>query len=555
MKRPLIYAGIALAAGLLLGYLIFAPETADPGSTHDHQAEESRTVQWTCSMHPQILQPEPGKCPICGMDLIPAEAGQEGLAPGQFRLTENALALADIRTTRLGGEGGSGQAMRLSGTLRANEKTLATQSAYYDGRIERLLVNYEGESVRKGQQLATLYAPELVAAQQELLTAASLKQSQPELYEAVRSKLALWKLSEAQISAIEASGKVMEYFPIYSDVTGTVSQIAVAAGDYVKKGSPLFKIADLSTVWAEFDAYENQLARIREGQAIVVRAQALPEKEFQAQVSFVSPVLNPATRTATVRAVLPNAGGALRPGMFVSGSLQAGAKEQASTLMVPESAVMWTGKRSVVYVKPDPAHPVFEMREVTLGALLDGGYQVLSGLQGGEEVVTNGTFTLDAAAQLKGSRSMMNPSSTAAGFSLDETIDFAQLVGLYLPVKDALVDSDADTARDAARKASQSLSELAGAGQLQPLIEQFESLAGARELAQLREEFRHLSDLLIQTGAGNGHFDQTLYVQYCPMANSNRGATWLSQQAEIRNPYFGDAMLSCGETRATWPAR
>jgi len=502
------------------------------------------------------------------MDLIPAEAGHEGLAPGQFRLTENALALADIRTTRVGEGAGHSQAMRLSGTLRANEKTVATQSAYYDGRIERLLVNSEGEAVRKGQQLATLYAPELVAAQQELLTAASLKQSQPELYQAVRRKLALWKLSEAQISDIEASGKVMEYFPVYSDVAGTISQISVAVGDYVKKGSPLFNIADLGTVWAEFDAYENQLGRIREGQAITVRAQAFPGKEFQAQVSFVSPVLNTATRTATVRAVLPNKDGQLKPGMFVTGSLQGGKSGQGSALVVPESAVMWTGQRSVVYLKSDPASPVFEMREITLGAPVEGGYLVLSGLQGGEEVVTQGTFTLDAAAQLRGSQSMMNPAggpsatgheshggpSGGVGLNLEGGIDFAQVLNLYIPLKDALVASDADAARAAARKALDFLAGKPGAGQLKPLLEQFESLAEGKELARLREDFRELSALLIQAGAGVGHFDQTFYIQYCPMANNNQGATWISQQAEIRNPYYGDAMLSCGETRATWAA-
>src|SRR5690606_32461962 len=175
---------------------------------------------WTCSMHPQIMQPESGDCPICGMDLIPADGGSDGLLADQFKLTENAMALANIQTTIVGKGNVEGNTIKLSGKIAENEEANAVQVSYFSGRIERLNVNFTGETIRKGQLLATIYSPELYAAQQELITAASLKDSQPTLYKAVRNKLKLWKLSENQINLIETSGKVLENFPVYATVSG-----------------------------------------------------------------------------------------------------------------------------------------------------------------------------------------------------------------------------------------------------------------------------------------------------------------------------------------------
>ena len=364
-EKNKLYIALAAMGGLLAGYLFFGDtfgKSENQENTHNHQVEEGQL--WTCSMHPQVMQPEPGDCPICGMDLIPAESGADGLAPGQFRMTKNALALADVRTTIVGTATAGGHSLRLSGTIQENEKAGATQAAYFGGRIEELFVNFEGEEVRSGQKLASLYAPELVSAQQELITASGLKASQPELYKAVRNKLKLWKLTEKQIGEIEASGRVQEYFPIYATVSGTVSEIRVQAGDYVDKGSPLFKIANLGSVWAVFDAYENQVSLLREGQPLRVTAKSYPNTPFEAEISFINPVLTSSTRTVEVQAVLQNPGGKLKPGMFVTGDLALNHKGQDEALVIPESAVLWTGERSVVYVKTDPDAPVFEMREI-----------------------------------------------------------------------------------------------------------------------------------------------------------------------------------------------
>lgn len=411
MKKYIIYVAV-LAIGLVLGYVIFGRSAE--GSINDKKITDmSENVShseehqmWTCSMHPQIMQPEPGDCPICGMHLIPAETGADGLALNEIKMSENAMALANIQTTIVGNVSGTDDnTMQLSGKILANEEANAVQASYFEGRIEKLNVNFTGEEVRRGQLLATIYAPTLVAAQQELITASNMKESQPALYNAVRNKLKLWKLSESQINQIESSGKVRENFPIYATVSGTVSQKMAEEGDYVKQGQPIVKVSDLGTVWAMFDAYERQISQLKVGQKITVTTNAYPNKEFEATVSFIDPTLNTKSRTVSVRATLNNKEDILKPGMFVTAKVATSqANKMETQITVPATAVMWTGERSLVYVKTDPNEPVFEMRAVTLGTKNGSVYTITDGLSNGEEIVTNGTFTVDAAAQLQGKK-------------------------------------------------------------------------------------------------------------------------------------------------------
>ncbi|HZJ19296.1 MAG TPA: efflux RND transporter periplasmic adaptor subunit, partial [Pricia sp.] len=393
MNKNSLYIGIALVVGLFGGWLIFGGSPNDSiadknnpnmSDSHDH-SEETAEEMWTCAMHPQIMRPEPGDCPICGMDLIPAASSAEGLAMNEIKMTKNAMALANIRTTIVGNEMAEGNnVISLSGKIKMNQEANAIQASYFDGRIERLNVDYEGQQVRKGQLLATLYAPKLIAAQQELITAASLKESQPSLYKAVRNKLKLWKLSENQINGIEESGQVKENFPIYATVSGTVAEKMASEGDYVKQGQPILKVSNLNSVWAEFDAYENQIAQFKKGQNIKIVSNAYPNKAFDATVSFIDPVLNTQTRTVTVRAVLKNKEGIFKPGMFVTGKIESKSEGSSEQLSIPASAVLWTGERSLVYLKTNPTEPVFEMREITLGTRNGDTFAVASGLLDGD---------------------------------------------------------------------------------------------------------------------------------------------------------------------------
>lgn len=568
-KINVIYIVGALLAGLLLGYML-SPGSGRENDRHEHSEEEAATQIWTCSMHPQIRQPEPGNCPICGMELIPAEGDDTGLRETQFALSENAMALANIRTAVVGTAPGRSSTLFLSGKIRANEEANVVQASYFSGRIENLYVNTTGETIRKGQRLAMIYSPELIAAQQELLSALSLKSSQPALYEAVRNKLKLWKLSDSQINGIEASGKVEEYVPVFANVSGTITEKMVQEGDYVMQGQALLRITDLSTVWAVFDAYEQQLPFLERGQQIKITSNASPSRVIKGKISFIDPILNSGTRTVAVRAVLDNREGLFKPGMFVKGTIADTATPGEQNITIPASAVMWTGERSLVYVRPNSAEPVFEMREVLLGpASGNDSIPVMEGLMAGDEIVINGTFTVDAAAQLQGSRSMMNREGNefqASGHNHGSTAGVPgnamvqatgqgrlnEILAPYFEMKDAFVTGDPKSASVAAARLSNALEGLPDTGD--DAIAQGEAqgmkylseIAASGDLEVQRAKFVLLNRYFINMVKKMGHSDKTVYIQHCPMANSNNGANWLSLEREIRNPYLGDAMLTCG---------
>jgi Cu(I)/Ag(I) efflux system membrane fusion protein len=299
----------------------------------------------------------------------------------------------------------------LYGKVQADERLLQSQVAHVPGRIERLTVNFTGESVANGQVLAQIYSPELINAQQELLEAAKTKQTQPAIYEAAKEKLRQWKLTDNQITTIEESGSVQNTVDVVSNTDGIVTARRVNTGDYVSQGTVLFDIADLSKVWVMFDAYESDLQFLRKGEKISFTLQALPGDNYSSNIIFVDPVIDPVTRVAKVRVEIGNQSGRLKPEMFATGIVSSTLDGFQNNIIIPRSAVLWTGKRSIVYVKqPGTDEPVFKMREIGLGPMLGESYVVTDGLTEGEEIVTSGTFSVDAAAQLEGKPSMMNSS-------------------------------------------------------------------------------------------------------------------------------------------------
>ena len=585
-NKIVIYIGI-LAVGVLLGWLLFG-SSSNKSTEHNHTETTETNQMWTCSMHPQIMQPEPGDCPICGMDLIPAESSADGLLADQFKLTENAMALANIQTTVVGKGKIDGNTIKLSGKIAENEEANSVQVGYFSGRIERLNISFTGEEVRKGQLLATIYSPELYAAQQELITASSLKETQPALYKAVRNKLKLWKLSENQIIQIEETGKVKENFPVYATVSGTVTEKLVEQGDYIKQGQPLLKIANLNTVWANFDVYENQIDLFKKGQEVLVTTNAYDNKEFKGKVDFIEPILNAKTRTVTLRVVLTNKNDVFKPGMFVTANIERVSSSNDEVLTIPASAVLWTGERSVVYLKTSPDQTVFEMREVVLGNQIGNEYEVLEGLFVGNEIVTNGTFTVDAAAQLQGKKSMMNKDggkvmtgheghSGMDNKASKKESDHANMNGRltvsekfqeqlkvvyydYINLKDALVKEDS---KNTSVNASSLLNNLSKVDMKllsdnnahthwMSLIKEIQpsatSISKTSDIKAQRDHFKHLSSHLINAVQLFG-VKEKVYVEFCPMADDNNGAYWLSTEEKVINPYFGEAMLTCGEVK------
>jgi Cu(I)/Ag(I) efflux system membrane fusion protein len=401
--------GILLVlAGLLLGRIIFH-RPHEEKAKQEITADENKKTIWTCAMHPQIRMDHPGKCPICGMDLIPLVQNTAFVNPDAVVMTEEGIKLAEVQTSIVSRQKPV-KKIQLYGKIQADERLVQTQSAHIPGRIEKLFVNFTGKEVRQGQSIAQIYSPELVIAQKELLEALKMKEMQPGLLDAAREKLRQWKFTDSQIADIENSGAAKTVFDVYATVSGIVTNKSVNVGDYVSQGAPLYEIADLSHLWALFDAYETDLPWIKKGDRITFALESQPGKEFNGTVSFIDPVINPQTRTASVRVEITNAGNLLKPDMFATGVLTAHLASSGSSLVIPQTSVLWTGTRSVVYVKlADAKEPSFVMREITLGPALSNSFVVLDGLKKGEEIVTNGTFSVDASAQLEGKPSMINP--------------------------------------------------------------------------------------------------------------------------------------------------
>jgi len=409
MKSKISIIITSLLAGLFAGWLLFH-SSQKSGNSAVPLSGTSISPTWTCSMHPQIRMDQPGKCPICGMELIQlAQNNLSAVDTDAIQLSNEAAQLANVITSKVTREIPVKE-VRLYGKVQADERLFQSQAAHFPGRIEQLFVNYTGESVVKGQVLAEIYSSELITAQMELLETARIKQVQPELYEAAKEKLRQLKLTDDQIEKIENSGVVRNNFEVVSNTAGTVTALRVNTGDHVSPGTVLFEIADLSKVWIMFDAYESDLQFLHTGEKISFSIQALPGLDFKGNIVFIDPVIDPVTRVAKVRVETGNQSGKLKPEMFATGIVYASPDQFKNNLVIPKSAVLWTGKRSVVYVKElSPDAPVFKIREIGLGPMLGESYIVTDGLTEGEEIVTSGTFSVDAAAQLAGKPSMMNP--------------------------------------------------------------------------------------------------------------------------------------------------
>lgn len=589
LNNRIFQLSLVLVIGLILGWLIFKPGNVSE-SEHNHDQVEETT--YTCSMHPQIRQNEPGDCPICGMDLVPiAQKSDHGdSSPLSHTMSPEAFALANVQTQKLKTVSPEHE-ISLTGKVAINEQKIAVITANYSGRIEKLFIDFTGQAVSKGQKLATIYSPELVTAQKELIEASKYKEINPALYNASKEKLRLWEITEKQISGIENSGIVLTEFVVYAYQSGVVTRRDIAKGDYVNKGTVLFEIADLSKVWILLDAYETDLPLMKIGQKITITIASVPGKEFTAPISFIDPLINPQTRTAAVRAVLNNAQQILKPEMFVRAKIKVDLSVSRKSIVIPKTSLLWTGKRSLVYVKvPNTEFPTFEMREITLGASLGEYYIVENGLNEGEEIVTNGVFAIDGAAQLAGKPSMMNPDGgkvltghnhgatpigsndsqirhggqTNAEVSKSLTISTQAKETLqplyinYLKWKEALVNDDFREAQKYAISMKSALAKIKMElfkGDAQNSWMDFQHSLGKglehvhhfSDIKQLRNTFQTVSSTMIVMTEKYTPLGKTIYVQHCPMADNNKGADWLSEENEIRNPYFGNSMLTCGE--------
>ncbi len=576
LKQVAIGAGLVIL-GLILGRIMFGGSEAIQHADHAHQTQAE---VWTCSMHPQIRESGPGKCPLCGMDLIPVESGDH-LTPDKVQMTESALKLAQVQTIVVG-RSIPQKEIYLPGKVEADERNIAKVTAHFEGRVERLYADFTGQYIKRGQRLATLYSPDLVTAQKELFEALKFKSTNPSFYEAAVQKLKLWELTNSQIQHIIDVGEPQYNFNVIAPRSGTILTREISEGEHVMDGQVLFEIADLNQLWIMFDAYESDLPWIKVGDSITFDVQSLPGQPFQSVVSFIDPVVNKETRTASVRTEVVNKDQRLKPEMFVEGIINAGLGAKDQTILIPKTAVLWTGKRAIVYVKlPGYDQPTFEFREIELGTDAGDHYVVNQGLEAGEEIVANGVFKIDGAAQLQGKTSMMNPNggktntghqhgsmdmpanTNAVALSPDGSQmsdgfknELQQVFKAYLPLQKSLMQSDFESARKNAKtmlatinKVNMSLVQ----GEAhehwmkdrETMTATLKIMERGQDLEMIRQQFSPLSDQLYHTLVNFG-VETGGYRLHCPMAFDNSGAFWLSDSKEVLNPYFGDQMLHCG---------
>ncbi len=589
-KKTIVIGLSTLIFGLFLGWVIFSDSENKTTDTHNHEQETATETVWTCSMHPQIRQNEPGDCPICGMELIPLEDNSSDAAnPKAIAMSPTAMQLANVSTAFVG-KMKPIKLLRLNGKVQEDERLVFSQSSHIPGRIESLSVNFTGEFVKKGQRIATIYSPDLVTAQEELLEARKLQEMQPQLFSAAKEKLRNWKLSNAQIENILATGKPRQEVPIHAGESGYITQKMVNLGDYIQRGEAIYEIANLSKIWILFDVYESDITWIKKGDVVNYTIQSLPGESFQAAISYVDPVINSVTRVAQARIEVSNKDQKLKPEMFVSGVVEAKLPIQSDAIVIPKTAVMWTGERSVVYVKSSSAKGVnFELREITLGASLGDSFIVKNGLEEGEEIAVNGTFSIDASAQLAGKPSMMNPEggsvmtghnhgATPMASSEETSLESKQMnTGIsaeakqvlqtiytpYFEMKDALAKDDfekskengiqflkaVDAIHSSLFKGEANAVWMTISGEIQSDLQH---IAHFTEIGEVRKAFQNVSKTIITITKIWHPNKETLYVLHCPMVDSNKGADWISLSEKIENPYFGKEMAQCGEVKTTF---
>jgi Cu(I)/Ag(I) efflux system membrane fusion protein/cobalt-zinc-cadmium efflux system membrane fusion protein len=393
----------------------FFGEVGKPAETPGVAQKERKIKYWVSPMDPGYVSDKPGKAP-CGMDLVPVYEEEAGAArEGTIAVDPNILQSMGVRTAKA-------ELRPLTHTIRAtgrvtyDERRLFQVTTKISGWVERLHVKATGDPIRKGQPLLSLYSPELVSAQRELLLARKnlkdleksdfpeLREGARRVLEAARLRLQNWDIPEAQIAELQRIGEVKRELTLNSPANGVVIKRLVTQGQMVQAGMPLLEVADLSTVWVEADVYEYELPWVKVGQQAQMTLTYLPGHPFHGRVSYIYPFLKEATRTARVRLAFPNPGLELKPDMFAQVELTAPSAEAA--VVVPAEAVLDTGERQHVFVSLGKGQ--FEPRTVKVGLRGDdGAVQVLEGLKAGDEVVTSAQFLLDSESRFREAIALM----------------------------------------------------------------------------------------------------------------------------------------------------
>ncbi len=417
-------------------------------------AEEADIQLWTCGMHPEVIREEPGRCPKCGMDLVPVkQSGGKGKSaaegdgdvlywqapmdpteiydePGKSKMGMELIPIYESDAFRGGGtvvidpvtvqnmnvqthrvrRTTFQRTIRTVGSVQYNEENMHVVSTKISGWIERLHIDYTGAPVKKGQPLMEIYSPELVTTQQEYLLAlrnrdvigktkfSSIREGAESLLRSSRQRLLNWDIPASEIKRLEENGTVQKTLTLEALARGVVIEKNVVEGLHVKEGRTVFKIADLSNVWVTASVYDNEAPWIQVGQAVSVALSYQPGDTLKGSISYIYPYLNEKARSVQVRMTFDNPQQRLKPGMYADVIIHADPIENA--LVVPAEAVIRSGQRNVVFVVHEGGR--FQPREVTLGSEgANGLLHVKSGLLEGESIVTSAQFLIDSESRLQ----------------------------------------------------------------------------------------------------------------------------------------------------------
>lgn len=539
---------------------------------HRHQPGGSAATEgkvYSCSMHPQIRSNKPSKCPICGMDLAPI-GGASSASPsdGSIMLSSNVINVLHVQTQPARRDT-LVKTLRVAGTIDDDAMRHRFVSAYIDGRIDKLFVNYTGAEIVEGQPLATFYSPMLLAAEQEytlLLTQETndvFAGDHDRLIAVAEQRLRRLGLTAEQIKDIANKRDTNLHTQILAPVSGTVVQRFAYEGQYVKEGEKLFEIADFSTMWFQFDAYERDLAWFKPGEMVEVTTPSVPGKVYRAPITFIDPNLNEMTRSAKVRVTLENPliksdGGQRRELLhktYAEGVVQV---EMPGVLLIPRSAVLSPGSRPVVYIEKIPG--LYDQRPVKLGRVGDEHWEVLEGLGEGEQVVTSGNMLIDAQAQLNqgGSSPALQPAMP--DFTKHQQTAVRDLFALEHNLSAALAADNVQQFNALAIGAAPVVEHVAGAfagvEAWKPIVDQLKASSQFKTVTDLkdaRRRFQPFAAAVVEVArrARQQPAFATLRLFRCPMTDqaypgAPKTAMWVQTNAPLRNPFFGSQMIDCG---------